>query len=159
MPSGGRTRRLGERIGRASRPRARADERHRLRRQRPAARPAHRTCGAEGGGHQVTLTWDAVAGAVGYQVYAAPDAAGPWEPLDHAGRDVLAVPHPPYADTTGKPGSPRWYAVASLSDVHVEGERSEPVEATPTEDATGPVRDRASTSATTGASCPGRGGR
>ena len=43
---------------------------------------------------------------------------------------MLAVPHPPYADTTGTPGESRWYAVTSLSDVHVEGERSEPVEAT-----------------------------
>ena len=83
------------------------------------------------GAHQVTLTWEPVAGAIGYQVYAAPAAAGPWEPLDHAGRDVLAVPHPPYADTTGTPGESRWYAVASLSDVHVEGDRSEPIEATP----------------------------
>ena len=86
---------------------------------------------AVSGAHQVSLTWSPVAGAIGYQVYAAPAVDGPWEPLDHAGRDVLAVPHPPYADTTGTPGEPRWYAVASLSDVHVEGERSEPVSATP----------------------------
>jgi xylan 1,4-beta-xylosidase len=86
---------------------------------------------AEPGGHQVTLTWEAVDGAVGYQVYAASNADGPFEPLDHAGRDVLAVPHPPYVDTTGTPGTPRWYAVATLSDVHVEGPRGEPVEATP----------------------------
>ena len=83
------------------------------------------------GAHQVTLTWSPVAGAIGYQVYAAPAADGPWEPLDHAGRDVLAVPHPPYADTTGTPGESRWYAVTSLSDVHVEGERSEPLSAAP----------------------------
>jgi xylan 1,4-beta-xylosidase len=82
---------------------------------------------AVSGAHQVTLTWSPVAGAIGYQVYAAPAADGPWEELDHAGRDVLAVPHPPYADTTGTPGETRWYAVTSLSDVHVEGERSEPV--------------------------------
>jgi xylan 1,4-beta-xylosidase len=79
----------------------------------------------------VTLTWSPVAGAIGYQVYVATARSGPWAPLDHAGRDVLAVPHPPYADTTGTPGEPRWYAVSSLSDVHVEGERSEPVEARP----------------------------
>jgi xylan 1,4-beta-xylosidase len=83
------------------------------------------------GAHQVTLTWSPVAGAIGYQVYAAASAGGPFEPLDHAGRDVLAVPHPPYAATTGTPGASRWYAVASLSDVHVEGDRCEPVEATP----------------------------
>jgi xylan 1,4-beta-xylosidase len=84
---------------------------------------------ADPGGHQVTLDWDSVEGAVGYQVYAADAADGPFEPLDHAGRDVLAVPHPPYADTTGTPGVSRWYSVATLSDVHVEGPRSEPVEA------------------------------
>jgi xylan 1,4-beta-xylosidase len=83
------------------------------------------------GAHQVSLTWSPVTGAIGYQVYAAPTSDGPWQPLDHAGRDVLAVPHPPYADTTGTPGEPRWYAVSSLSDVRVEGERSEPVEAAP----------------------------
>ncbi len=81
------------------------------------------------GAHQVTLTWSPVDGAIGYQVYAAPAADGPWRPLDHAGRDVLAVPHPPYADTTGTPGESRWYAVTSLSDVNVEGDRCEPVEA------------------------------
>jgi xylan 1,4-beta-xylosidase len=95
---------------------------------------------AEPGGHQVTLTWDAVDGAVGYQVYGADAADGTFEPLDHAGRDVLAVPHPPYADTTGSPGVPRWYAVATLSDVHVEGPRSEPVEATPTAEPGASVR-------------------
>ncbi len=84
------------------------------------------------GAHQVTLTWSPVAGAIGYQVYAAAAPDGPWEPLDHAGRDVLAVPHPPYADTTGSPGESRWYSVTSLSDVHVEGERSEPVAAAST---------------------------
>ena len=94
---------------------------------------------AEPGGHQVTIDWDPVEGAVGYQVYAADSADGAFEPLDHAGRDVLAVPHPPYADTTGTPGAPRWYAVATLSDVHVESARSEPVEATPLDEPTGPV--------------------
>ena len=97
---------------------------------------------AEPGGHQVTLTWDPVEGAVGYQVYVADTADGPFEPLDHAGRDVLAVPHPPYADTTGRPGVPRWYAVATLSDVHVEGPPGERVEATPLAAASGPVSVR-----------------
>ena len=95
---------------------------------------------AEPGGHQVTLTWGAVEGAVGYQVYAADAADGPFAPVDHAGRDVLAVPHPPYADTTGSPGVARWYAVTTLSDVHVEGPRSEPVQATPLAAPGDPVR-------------------
>lgn len=93
---------------------------------------------AEAGGHQVTLTWDAVPGAVGYQVYVAESADGPLEPLDHAGRDVLAVPHPPYVDTTGSVGQQRWYAVTTLSDVTVEGAPSARVTATPA-DTAGPV--------------------
>jgi xylan 1,4-beta-xylosidase len=96
---------------------------------------------AAAGGYQVTLTWDPVPGAVGYQVYVADGPQAPLEPLDHAGRDVLAVPHPPYADTIGKPGQERWYAVASLSDVAVEGPPSERVAATPLEEA-GPVEIR-----------------
>jgi len=83
------------------------------------------------GGSQVTLDWKPVDGAVGYQVHVADRADGPWSELDHAGRDVLAVPHPPYVDTTGTPGEERWYAVASLSDVHVEGPLSAPVSAVP----------------------------
>ncbi|TIC84419.1 glycosyl hydrolase [Nocardioides sp. GY 10127] len=83
------------------------------------------------GGHQVSLTWDLVDGAIGYQVHVADSPDGPWGPLDHAGRDVLAVPHPPYVDTTGTPGETRWYAVTSLSDVHVEGPRSAAVTAAP----------------------------
>ncbi len=102
---------------------------------------------AEPGGHQTTLTWDAVKGAVGYQVYAADAAEGPFEPLDHAGRDVLAVPHPPYADTTGTPGARRWYAVSTLSDVHVEGPRGEPVQATSLPEPSGAVRLRVDASA------------
>jgi xylan 1,4-beta-xylosidase len=94
---------------------------------------------AEAGGHQVTLTWAEVPGAVGYQVYAAGSPHGDYEPLDHAGRDVLAVPHPPYADTTGTPGVERWYRVATLTDVHVEGELSEPISATALADDSAPV--------------------
>jgi xylan 1,4-beta-xylosidase len=93
------------------------------------------------GGSQVTLTWDPVPGAVGYQVFVAEGPDAPLEPLDHAGRDVLAVPHPPYADTTGKPGQERWYAVATLSDVAVVGPPSERVAAAPLEEA-GPVEVR-----------------
>jgi xylan 1,4-beta-xylosidase len=94
---------------------------------------------AEAGAHQVTLVWAEVPGAVGYQVYAADSPHGDYEPLDHAGRDVLAVPHPPYADTTGTPGVERWYCVATLTDVHVEGELSEPISAMPLSDNPVPV--------------------
>ena len=91
------------------------------------------------GGHQVTVSWASVEGAVGYQVHVADGAYGPWEPLDHSGRDVLAVPHPPYVDTTGTPGTQRWYAVSALSDVHVEGPRSQAVAMTPLARPSGPV--------------------
>ncbi len=93
---------------------------------------------AVAGGSQVTLDWKPVEGAVGYQVHVADAPDGPWSELDHAGRDVLAVPHPPYVDTTGTPGRERWYAVSSLSDVHVEGPHSQPVSAVPLASA-GPV--------------------
>jgi xylan 1,4-beta-xylosidase len=90
---------------------------------------------AEPGGHQVTLRWNPVPGAIGYQVHAASSPDVDFEPLDHAGRDVLAVPHPPYVDTTGTPGEERWYAVSSLSDVNVEGPLSAPVSAASLSDA------------------------
>lgn len=94
---------------------------------------------AAAGGAQVTLTWSPVRGAIGYQVHVADSADGPWAPLDHHGRDVTSVPHPPYVDTTGSPGVERWYAVSSLSDVHVGGPPSSAVSATPLAEATGPV--------------------
>lgn len=93
--------------------------------------PAPQGLEAVAGGHQVTLTWDAVPGAIGYQVHVADTADGALQELDHAGRDVLAVPHPPYVDTTGEPGRERWYAVATLSDISVEGPPSGRVRATP----------------------------
>ena len=54
-----------------------------------------------GQGH-VTLDWDPVPGAAGYLVCRA--AGEIYEPLDHGGGDVLAVPAGPYADTSGEPG-------------------------------------------------------
>jgi len=86
---------------------------------------------------QVTLDWDLVDGAAGYLVHVAPGPDGPFLPLDHGGRDVLAVPHGPYVDTTGRPGDRRLYAVAAVVDVDRVGELSAPVEAAslPTGDA------------------------
>ena len=78
------------------------------------------------------------------------DAAdGPWEPLDHAGRDVLAVPHPPYVDTTGDAGPASGGTPSpSLSDVHVEGDRCPSrSSATPPRGRRGPVTRRPSTPA------------
>ena len=68
---------------------------------------------APGRGH-VTLDWEPVPGAAGYLVHRAARAAGPFEPLDHGGGDVLAVPAGPYADTTGD-GSVAYYAVAAVA--------------------------------------------
>lgn len=90
------------------------------------------------GGAQVTLTWDPVPGSIGYQVYVADTTDGELHSLDHGGQDVLAVPHPPYVDTTGTPGQERWYAVRSLSDIAVQGDPSARVPATPLE-RSGPV--------------------
>jgi xylan 1,4-beta-xylosidase len=92
--------------------------------------PAH--LAAVAGRGQVTLTWDPVPGAIGYAVHHAPSPDGPFTVLDHGGGDVLAVPHGPYADTTG--GGP-WYAVAPLATVTAMGRLSDPVVAAPgTED-------------------------
>ncbi len=81
--------------------------------------PAPTGLRAEPGVGQVTLHWDSVPGAVGYQVLRATDDG--LRHLDHAGGDVLAVPHGPYADTTGTPGVVYRYAVATVSDVSVTG--------------------------------------
>ncbi|MBA2614657.1 MAG: xylan 1,4-beta-xylosidase [Actinobacteria bacterium] len=81
---------------------------------RPTLAPPAGLTAAEGAG-QVTLRWHTVPGAIGYLVHAADSPEGPFRPIDHGGGDVLAVPGPPYADTTGEQGRPRWYAVASLA--------------------------------------------
>jgi xylan 1,4-beta-xylosidase len=91
-----------------------------------------------GRGH-VTVDWEPVPGAVGYLVLRAEDEHGPYPVVDHRGGDVLAVPHPPYADTTCVPGQTYHYAVAAISDVNEPGRRSDPVTAEPTEDEVEPV--------------------
>jgi xylan 1,4-beta-xylosidase len=79
-----------------------------------------------GRGH-VTLDWDPVPGAAGYLVYRAAGEA--YEPLDHGGGDVLAVPAPPYADTSGQPGRVRHYAVAAAADGASAGPLSDSIAA------------------------------
>ncbi len=79
---------------------------------------------ARPGRAQVTLSWEPVDGAAGYLVHVAESPDGPFEPLDHQGRDVLSVPHGPYADTTGTLGEQRWYAVAAVASVDDVGELS-----------------------------------
>ena len=91
--------------------------------------PAPQGFSAVGGVGQVTLAWLPVEGAVGYLVHRGPSETGPFEPVDHHGGDVLSVPHPPYVDTTGAPGTTYWYAVASVPEVTVTGVFSSAVEA------------------------------
>lgn len=106
---------------------------------------------AESGAGQVTVRWSPVPGAIGYLVQRADSPDGPWEPVDHGGRDVLAVPGPWYCDTTGARGRAAWYAVASIASAESEpGERSEPVEATPGADPPGPLTLRVDASVPAG---------
>ncbi|HET9142835.1 GH39 family glycosyl hydrolase [Actinophytocola sp.] len=105
--------------------------------------PAPAALRAEPGLGHVTLDWQPVPDAVGYLVLRADDPAGPFEVVDHRGGDVLAVPHPPYADTTGEPGRTYHYAVVAMADVAVPGERGEPVAASATADPGAPPVVRA----------------
>lgn len=75
---------------------------------------------AERGRGQVTISWSPVEGAAGYLVHRAPHREGPYEPIDHGGGDVLAVPRGPYVDTTGDREAEAWYAVASLPSIEAE---------------------------------------
>jgi xylan 1,4-beta-xylosidase len=85
---------------------------------------------AESGGGQVTLRWRPVPGAAGYVVQRADRPHASFTTIDHGGGDVLAVPGPSYADTTGRPGVDAWYAVASLTSADgTHGPLSLPVQA------------------------------
>ena len=95
---------------------------------------------AHAGRGQVTLDWDAMDGAVGYLVHRAAAAEGPFEPVDHGGNDVLAVPHPPYVDTSGEPNRTYWYAVAALVEASRMGPLSDPISATSAPHGDGRVR-------------------
>src|SRR5690242_5273415 len=110
--------------------------------QRPASPGLPPPAGlwSESGAGQVTLHWQTVEGAVGYLVHRSESPGGPCERVDHGGRDVLAVPGPPYCDTTGTPGTRYWYAVAALSDVNSPADQlSEPVEAMPRTEPARPI--------------------
>lgn len=72
---------------------------------------------AAAGAGQVTITWDPVRGALGYLVHRSEQPDGPFEAVDHGGRDVLAVPTSGYADTTGEVARTYWYAVATVADL------------------------------------------
>jgi xylan 1,4-beta-xylosidase len=93
---------------------------------------------ATAGRGQVTLDWSPVVGAVGYVVQRSQSATGPFEPIDTGRPDVMAIPSPPFADTTGRPGREAWYGVSAIAaagngpgDPGAMGERSEPAAATP----------------------------
>jgi xylan 1,4-beta-xylosidase len=72
---------------------------------------------AHGGRGHVTVDWARVDGAIGFVVHRAASPDGPWQAIDHRAGDLLAVPHPPYVDTTGERGRAAWYAVAALSSI------------------------------------------
>ena len=57
--------------------------------------------------------------------------AGPIEPLDHGGGDVLAVPAGPTPTPRASPGRVRRYAVAAVADGQSAGPLSAPVAAAP----------------------------
>lgn len=104
-------------------------------RNRPApdvVLPAPAGVTATAGRGHVTVDWQRVAGAAGYLVHRADAADGPWQAIDHRAGDLLAVPDPGYADTSGKPGRAAWYAVAALAAIDGPvGPLSEPVRAAP----------------------------
>ena len=80
--------------------------------------PAPENLTAESGTGQVTLRWQTVPEAVGYLVLRSKSPTGPFTQIDHGGGDVLAVPGPPYVDTTGIPGQRYCYTVTAISDTH-----------------------------------------
>jgi xylan 1,4-beta-xylosidase len=104
-------------------------------RNRPALAPelpAPASVVATSGRGQVTIDWRPVDGAAGYVVHRATARDGPWHAIDHKAGDLLAVPHPPYTDTTGTPGTVAWYAVAALPSIDAPvGPLSEAVEGSP----------------------------
>ncbi|CAM3237839.1 GH39 family glycosyl hydrolase [Stackebrandtia soli] len=110
--------------------------------------PANLRCDAGRG--QVTLDWNPVPGAIGYLVHRADGPDGPFVPVDHKSGDVLAVPHPPYADTTGTVGRTYFYAVAALSDIDAVGPLGEVVSAASQRDGEARVQVSVDAAADTG---------
>jgi xylan 1,4-beta-xylosidase len=127
---------------------ARADWAERVHRARGQAGPGApalpppATPTVRAGRGQVTVDWKPVPGACGYQVHRAERPDGPFVPVDHHGMDVLAVPHPPYCDTTGEPGREYWYAVSALRDVAAPGAPSAPARGTASAEGTAEVAVR-----------------
>ncbi len=110
--------------------------------------PAPTGLEADAGVGHVTLAWEPVAGAIGYQVLRGhePDEVSV---LDHGGGDLLAVPRSPYVDTTGEVDRAYHYAVAALSTVEDgHGAVSPTVVASSTAASDAPPRIAASVDAT-----------
>ncbi|MGW0593448.1 GH39 family glycosyl hydrolase [Streptosporangium sp. NPDC002607] len=89
---------------------------------------APRDLRADSGGGHVTLTWEPVAGAIGYIVHRAPAEEGPYTSTEQRDVDVPAVPDPRYVDTLGEPA---WYRVAAVTTVERTGPFAGPVFAAP----------------------------
>jgi xylan 1,4-beta-xylosidase len=70
------------------------------------------------------VSWDVVAGAVGYLVHRGVTEIGPFGVVDHGGGDVLVIPDPLYADTTPGHELDVWYAVSAVAAVDDPGVRS-----------------------------------
>ena len=84
-----------------------------------------------GRGH-VTITWSPVEGAIGYLVTRSDAPDGSLRAVEYGVGDLLAVPHPPFVDTTGDVTAATRYAVASLTNVEdPAGPASTPVTVTP----------------------------
>lgn len=97
---------------------------------------------ARAGRAQVTLDWRPVDGAAGYIIERARTEAAEeeWELLAIGEPEVRPVPHPPFTDTSGRPGLPLRYRVAAAASVKdFDQPRSEVVVATPGVDGEGAV--------------------
>lgn len=97
----------------------------------PITLPAPATVVATAGRGQVSVDWAEVPGAAGYLVLRSSSPDGPFQPVDHGGMDVLAVPFGAYADTTEGHAGPVWYCVAAVADIDTPGEASAPVAPVP----------------------------
>jgi xylan 1,4-beta-xylosidase len=98
----------------------------------PVEPASPRAVEASAGRGQATLRWHPVDGAIGYLVERADRSDGPFAVIDHGGGDVLAVPAPPYCDTSGEPGRESWYRVRALTEIEdPAGPPSDVVSATP----------------------------
>ena len=94
----------------------------------PVSLPPPQDVVATRGRGQVTIDWSTVPGAAGYLVQRGPAADGPFEAIDQATGDVLAVPRGPYLDTTTGEDAEAWYAVSSLATIEADsGQPSPPI--------------------------------